>query len=150
MSEKSEVEFHFKVPEESSGFLLWQVTMLWQRQIKKGLDVLGITHTQFVLLAALAWLSKLKNAVNQVDIANHSNTDRMMVSKVLRTLEQKKYIQRTESLVDTRAKNIVITESGRVVIQKALIIVEKIDLEFFEKLKTQKQAFNINLNTLLK
>jgi DNA-binding MarR family transcriptional regulator len=150
MSEKSEVEFHFNVPEESSGFLLRQVTMLWQRQIKKGLDILGITHTQFVLLAALAWLSKFKSAVNQVDIANHSNTDRMMVSKVLRTLEQKKYIQRAESQVDTRAKNIVITKSGRVVIQKALIIVEKIDFEFFEKLKAQKQPFNRNLNTLLK
>ena len=29
--------------------------------------------------------SKKNNAVTQVDIANQSNTDRMMVSKVLRT-----------------------------------------------------------------
>jgi hypothetical protein len=38
-------------------------------------------------MSALAWLSRENDSVTQVEIANLSNADRMMVSKVLRTLE---------------------------------------------------------------
>ena len=58
-----EIDFHFKSPNDSPGFLLGQVTMLWQRKLKKVLDPLDLTHTQFVLLAALGWLSKNNNSV---------------------------------------------------------------------------------------
>lgn len=92
MTEK--IEFKFKVPNESPGYLLGQVTMLWQRKHKKVLAPLNLTQTQFVLLTALGWLSKENDNVTQVEIANQSNSDRMMVSKVLRTLEEKKFISR--------------------------------------------------------
>ena len=39
-----------------------------------------------------------------MDIANQSNAYRMMISKVLRTLEEKKFIVRSEHSTDTRAK----------------------------------------------
>ncbi len=54
----SSVQFHFAQTEESPGYLLWQVSMLWQRKMKRGLDEIGLTHTQFVLLASLGWLSR--------------------------------------------------------------------------------------------
>lgn len=63
-------------------------------EIKDFNYVCKLPQTQFVLLAALAWLSKQRKAVTQVDIANQSNADRMMVSKVLRTLEDKGFITR--------------------------------------------------------
>ena len=144
-----QVEFHFINPEESSGYLLWQVTMLWQRKIKKGLDKLEITQTQFVLLATLAWLSKTNKTVTQVDIANHSNTDRMMVSKVLRTLQDKELIGRQEHETDTRAKTISLTKNGQTTLQKAIKIVEQIDNDFFLVLKTQTKSFNSNMQTLI-
>jgi len=53
-----EIEFQFKSPNDSPGYLLGQVTMLWQRKQKRVLDPLDLTQTQFVLLAALGWLSK--------------------------------------------------------------------------------------------
>ncbi len=129
------VEFNFEKPEESSGYLLWQLTMLWQRKMKRALDELDLTHTQFVLLAALGWLSKQNKIVTQVDIANHSNTDRMMVSKVLRTLQEKKLVIRQENKTDTRAKNISLTNNGHDKLQKALIIVSQVDNDFFFSLK---------------
>jgi len=52
-----EVEFSFKSPNDSPGYLLAHLTMLWQRKQKKALDPLDLTHTQFVLLASLSWLS---------------------------------------------------------------------------------------------
>jgi len=84
-----EIEFLFKHPNDSPGFLLGQLTTIWQRTIKKVLDPLNLTHTQFILLAALGWLSKTNPVVTQVNIAHQTNADPMMVSKVLRTLDKK-------------------------------------------------------------
>ncbi|MDR0228000.1 MAG: MarR family transcriptional regulator [Flavobacteriaceae bacterium] len=142
------VEFPFKAPEESSGYLLWQVTMLWQRAMKRELDKLDITHTQFVLMAALGWLSKEGGNVTQIDIANHSNTDRMMVSKVLRTLEEKKVIKRKDHPVDTRAKVISLTLSGEELLQNALKVVGEVDKAFFDALGPYRPIVDINLKTL--
>ena len=146
----NDITFHFQKTEESSGYLLWQLTMLWQRKIKRGLDKIEITHTQFVLLASLAWLAKSGGVVTQIDIANHSKTDRMMVSKVLRTLQKKGYITRQEHTTDTRAKTITLTEAGKVLLQEALKIVEKIDVDFFSVLETELPNFNADMLKILK
>ncbi|MGF6930391.1 DNA-binding MarR family transcriptional regulator [Chitinophaga sp. W2I13] len=144
------IEFHFKKPEDSPGYLLGQLTMLWQRKLKRVLDPLDLTHTQFILLCALAWLSRESDAVTQIDIANQGNADRMMVSKVLRTLEDKKFITRHEHPTDTRAKTIRLTATGEKILQKAIISVENADLEFFTKLGTELVAFNANMANLIK
>jgi len=144
-----EIDFHFKSPNDSPGYLLGQVTMLWQRKQKRVLDPLDLTQTQFVLLAAVAWLSKKSKAVTQVDIARQSNADRMMVSKVLRTLEDKGFIIRKEHETDTRAKIIRLTASGEVILQKALIEVENADLDFFAALSAKLPSFNKNMVQLI-
>lgn len=144
-----EIEFQFKSPNDSPGYLLGQVTMLWQRKQKRVLDPLDLTQTQFVLLAALGWLSKNNNSVTQVDIANQSNADRMMVSKVLRTLEEKGFITRQEHETDTRAKAIRLTNTGETVLQKAIIEVENADLDFFSTLDEKLSLFNINMVKLI-
>ena len=146
---QNKIEFKFKSPNESPGYLLGQVTMLWQRKLKKVLDPLNLTQTQFVLLAALGWLSKKNNAVTQVDIANQSNTDRMMVSKVLRTLQDKNFISRQEHETDTRAKVIKLTNEGAKVLQKALTAVENADMNFFSPLKDSLTLFNQNMINLI-
>ena len=144
-----EIEFHFKSPNDSPGYLLGQVTMLWQRKQKKVLDPLDLTQTQFVLLAALGWLSKTNNSVTQIDIANQCNADRMMVSKVLRTLEEKGFIIRQEHKTDTRAKTIRLTTKGEVILQKALVEVENADLVFFDALGSKLSSFNKNMTHLI-
>ncbi|WP_244950847.1 MarR family winged helix-turn-helix transcriptional regulator [Pedobacter suwonensis] len=144
-----EIEFHFKSPADSPGYLLGQVTMLWQRKQKRVLDPLNLTQTQLVLMAALAWLSKKSDAVTQVDIANQSNADRMMVSKVLRTLQEKGFITRQEHKTDTRAKTIKLTTDGGRVLQKALIEIERADLAFFNTLKDDVSLFNKHMMQLI-
>jgi len=144
-----EAEFSFKSPNDSPGYLLAHLTMLWQRKQKKALDPLDLTHTQFVLLASLSWLSRESNAVTQVDIANQSNADRMMVSKVLRTLEEKKFITRQEHETDTRAKTIQLTNAGRETLQQAIIAVENTDKDFFATIEANLLAFNTNMLKLI-
>lgn len=144
-----QIEFKFRKPEDSPGFLLGQVTMLWQRKQKRVLDPLNLTHTQFVLMSALAWLSRENDSVTQVDIANLSNADRMMVSKVLRTLEEKKFITRREHQTDTRAKIIQLTAEGADVLQKAVVKVESADFEFFSTIAPDLAFFNTNMIKLI-
>ena len=140
-----EIEFQFKTPNDSPGYLLGQLTMLWQRKLKKVLDPLDLTQTQFVLLAALGWLSKKSDAVTQIDIANQSNADRMMVSKVLRTLQDKGFVTRQEHKTDTRAKTIRLTDDGEAVLQKGLVEVENADQDFFASLGAELSLFNKNM-----
>ena len=45
--------FSVQEADESTGFLLWQVTMLWQRRIAAVLRPQGLTQVQFALLASL-------------------------------------------------------------------------------------------------
>lgn len=137
-----DIDFHFKSPEDSPGYLLGQLTMLWQRKQKKVLDPLDLTQTQFVLLAAVAWLSKNSDAVTQIDIANQGNADRMMVSKVLRTLVEKKFVTREEHKTDTRAKTVKLTTLGATILQKALAAIEKADLEFFSDPEVNLSVLN--------
>lgn len=144
-----EIDFKFKSPNDSPGYLLGQVTMLWQRKLKKVLDPLNLTQTQFVLLAALGWLSKTNENVTQIDIANQSNSDRMMVSKVLRTLQEKKFISREEHRTDTRAKVIKLTNEGTAILQNALSAVENADIEFFSTLENNLPTFNLNMVNLI-
>jgi len=143
------IEFKFKAPNESPGYLRGQVTLLWQRKHKIVLDPLNLTQTQFVLLTALAWLSKQNENVTQVDIANQSNSDRMMVSKVLRTLEEKKFISRQEHETDTRAKVIKLTDEGAKVLQKALTAIENADIDFFSAIGNKLSSFNLTMLKLI-
>lgn len=144
-----EINFHFKRPEDSPGYLLGQLTMLWQRRQKKVLDPLDLTQTQFAMLAALAWLSKTSSIVTQVDIARQCNADRMMTSKVLRTLQEKGFITRQEHETDTRAKTIRLTAQGGNILQKALLAIEDADLDFFAALNDRLPGFNRNMVQLI-
>ncbi|MFL9481301.1 MarR family winged helix-turn-helix transcriptional regulator [Chitinophagaceae bacterium LWZ2-11] len=141
--------FSVKQAEDSSGFLLWQVTTLWQRGIKKALDVHDITHSQFVLLASLLWLSTKKESVTQIDLSDHSKIDPMTTSTVLRTLQKKGLLERQEHETDTRAKTIRLTEKGIDITKQAVITVEKFDLQFFEILDDKLPGFNDALKVLL-
>ena len=138
--------FSVEKPEESSGFLLWQVTNLWQREIKKALEPYGLTHSQFVLMASIHWLTLHKQEVTQVVLSNHT---KMTTSTVLRTLQQKGFLQRQEHLTDTRAKTVGLTDEGKKIIKKAIVTVENFDVQFFSLLGDKTTELNKNLLTLL-
>ena len=91
-------------PEDSPGFLLWHVTLRWQREIAAALAPLGLTHVQFVLLAATWWLNSRGEDPNQLSVARQAGTDVKMTSEVLRRLEAKGLIVRTVDAADTRAR----------------------------------------------
>ncbi len=147
MDEK-ENPFSYKSANDATGFLLWKVHNCWQREIKKSLKQLDLTHTQFVILAGAYWLSLNQVEVTQVEIARHAQTDVMMTSNVLRILEKKGFVNRAEHKTDTRAKVIHISEKGRKVLVQAVKTVETFDRRFFSALDNET-GFNRELIRLM-
>lgn len=146
---KPDKAFGVSSAEDSSGFLLWQVTTNWQRGIKKLLDAIDLTHPQFVVLASLLWLSKKQEAVTQIHLSNHNKIDPMTTSAIIKILLRKEFIERREHHSDTRAKAITLTEEGTKITRKAVKMIEKFDEHFFETLGDRQDNFNKNLLTLL-
>lgn len=141
--------FSVEKAEDSSGFLLWQVTNLWQREIKKALEPYDLTHSQFVLMASIHWLTLHKQDVTQVLLSSHTKIDPMTTSTVLRTLQSKGFLLRQEHSTDTRAKTVALTDNGKKIIKQAIKTVETFDKAFFAKLGDNTVMFNTQLLTLL-
>ncbi|MEG1024391.1 MAG: MarR family winged helix-turn-helix transcriptional regulator [Flavobacterium sp.] len=150
MTKSTDNTFSVEKPDDSSGFLLWQVTNLWQREIKKALEQYNITHSQFVLMASIHWLTLHKQEVTQIILSSHTKIDPMTTSTVLRTLQQKKFIKRQEHATDTRAKIVVLTDIGKEIAKKAIVTVEDFDKKFFSVLGSDTKSLNHNLTKLLK
>ncbi len=145
---KNKINFGFEKPEDNLGYLLWQTTMVWQKKMNRALAEVELTHTQFVIMAALAWLSNKMKKVTQTDIAERSKTDRMMVSKILRALEKRNLINRIEHPDDTRAKCVVLTKSGIEILQNAFYIMGEANDQYFNILKDKKR-FGEDLKNLM-
>ena len=119
-------------PDQSPGFLLWHVTLRWQREIAAVLAPLDLTHVQFVLLATTWWLNSRGEDPNQLSVARQAGTDVKMASEVLRKLEAKGLIVRTVDAADTRARRLRVTDHGAELARQAVAIVEAADAAFFQ------------------
>lgn len=137
---KKKSNFDVKNAEESSGFLLWQVTTMWQREIKKALEDVELSHASFVILASLLWFEEQNIEISQTTIINHTKLDKMTVSKNLKSLVLKGFVKRFEKEDDSRAKTIILEAQGKEIAIKAVKIVEKIDKDFFEKLHIDEKS----------
>ena len=118
-------------PGESPGFLLWRVTLRWQRLITEALRPFGLTHVQFVLLASTWWLCQRAQTPNQLTIAAHAGTNIKMTSEILRKLEVRGLIVQSTDPRDRRARTVAVTEEGIRLAEQAVVVVERADLEFF-------------------
>jgi MarR family transcriptional regulator, organic hydroperoxide resistance regulator len=148
MADNKEI-FQVDSAEESTGFLLWQVSSMWQRKINAGLKRFDLTHAQFVLLASLTWLVSEDKSLTQADLAAHAKMDVMMTSNVLRTLEDKGLILRNPHPTDTRAKSLAVTGKGLKLAGQAVQVVEEIDKAFFNSLGADVSGFNKQLLKLI-
>jgi DNA-binding MarR family transcriptional regulator len=118
-------------PGESPGFLLWHLTLQWQRQLTAALAPLGLTHVQFVVLACAYWLNRHGGAPNQLGVAAQAGTDVKMTSQILGKLERRGLIERRPDERDTRAKTVTVTRRGRALAIRAIEVVEEADARFF-------------------
>lgn len=141
----SNLPFGFDKPEDSPGFLLWQTTTVWQRQIKKALEPYDIAHAQFVIMATLMWFEAHHYDTTQILIVNWTKLDKMTVSKSLKKLVQLGYVNRFEHKIDTRAKSVSLTKEGKAMVRTLVPIVEGIDSTFFGKASRKEQQSLVHI-----
>jgi len=87
----------------SPGFWLQQGALSWRAELDTRLRPLGLTPTQFNVLASVGWLEHLSGPPTQQQVAEQAAADRMMTSKVAHTLEQHGLLSRQAHEADTRA-----------------------------------------------
>jgi DNA-binding MarR family transcriptional regulator len=138
----------FEKASDSTGFMLWQVTLAWQRAMRAALDPHELTHVQFVLLTSAWWLAEHEEPPTQQRIAEHVNVDTMMTSQVLRRLAARQLISRELDDKDARARRIVLTDTGREVLTGALADVDAADSAFFAALGPDGPGFLRSLQLL--
>jgi DNA-binding MarR family transcriptional regulator len=147
VSDRDRLATEFGRPDESPGFLLWQVTNRWQAAVRAALKPHGLTHVQFVLLATLTWLDA-NGPVTQKRLAAAAATDVMMTSQVLRILEDRGLVSRGHHPEDGRARALMVTPAGRALANAAVVDVEACDRRFFGPLGDRTADFASMLRTL--
>lgn len=120
-------------PKQSPGFLLWHISTSWRSSIEAVLKTFGLTHPQFVVLAATGWLTRNGELVTQGAVGKMAGLDPNTNSQVIKGLEQKEWIKRDPSS-DGRAKNVSLTSKGAQILNRALPAVEQADAKFFSPL----------------
>ncbi len=137
----------FTDADDSPGFMIWRVTNAWQAAQRAALAPFGLTHVQFVLLAALSWLTT-DSPITQRALADHAHTDPMMTSQVLRALEVKGLIRRARHPADGRARALTVTTQGAALANAANTAAEGVDRTFFRPLANERQHFTDLLQRL--
>jgi len=117
------------------------MTALWQQRLALVLESLGITQTQYAILASLKWFEENKEPTTQTHLGEHAHIEKMTLSKAIRQLEKKGLLSRKKSKSDSRAVLVQFSERGQTLIKKAIVAIENADDEFFMELN-EKQLEN--------
>ncbi|GHU88728.1 MarR family transcriptional regulator [Bacteroidia bacterium] len=115
------------------GFLVLQMSNLWEQNHKKVLKRYHITHTEFCVLASIHWLSEHDNlSTTQIGLAKHIKTDPMNISQTIKGLEKQKLVLRTCHPMDVRANLVLLTSEGKEIIEKAALTIHEAERRFFQ------------------
>jgi DNA-binding MarR family transcriptional regulator len=118
-------------PMLSPGFWLHHAALAWRGELERRLKAIGLTPTQFLLLASAGWLEHIQGAPTQQQVADHAGADRMMTSKVLKSLLDRDLLVRVVDPADARAYRLTLTSKGRKLTRESTEIARSLDTEFF-------------------
>jgi DNA-binding MarR family transcriptional regulator len=140
MDEKLPERLGFSRPEDSLGWRLWHVLHAYQRTVEQALVDLDLTHLQYMLLTLSGYLALTGEVPSQTRLAAVAGLDKMMVSKVVRLLEEKGYVARSPHPDDPRANRVDVTPDGLDVLRKAMPLVRTLHDGFFDCLGERKMV----------
>ena len=136
--------------EAIAGFLLWQVSKLWQRHLTLALEDLRLPSTQAVILANVLRLSEEGLTVTQSALSKATKVDTMTTSQALRSLERKQLITRQVSKDDLRANQVLLTQRGRKAAWKTITRLAAVHKAFFLPLRGDKRRIVSYLQKLVR
>lgn len=115
----------------SPGFWLYHAALTWRAELDARLRPLGLSPTQFIVLAAAGWLEHVNKPPTQQEVAEQAGTDRMMTSKLMRTLEERGLVSRRAHETDARAVRVALTAAGRALVGQATGVARDVDTMIF-------------------
>ena len=136
----AESPFRHKKADDSAGFLVFKLTTLWQQRLGAAFGELGITQTQYAILASLRWFETQGEPPTQSHLVAHARIEKMTLSKAIRQLEAAGLLKRETSPDDSRAVHVRFTAAGRKLVQRAVVAVEDADDDFFGRLPAAELA----------
>jgi DNA-binding MarR family transcriptional regulator len=134
--------FDIQTPQKSVGFQFWKLHQQWQKRVTKALEPYHITHTQFVIMASIAWFEEQNKQPSQAQVTKLMSIDKMAFSKAVRQLEERGLVKRKQSKKDARIKALSLTKKSLIIMPQAILAIESVDREIFETLGEHKQTFS--------
>jgi DNA-binding MarR family transcriptional regulator len=135
-------------PKDSLGFLMWQVTHAWQRQVGEQLEPCALTHLQFVVLISTAWHMHLGEPPSQAVLARWTQIHPMQISQVVKLLLAKKLLVREKMPNDGRAHRLALSQEGVERLSIAMPVVQQAHHLFFDAPGGTEQALKTLLQRL--
>ncbi len=114
------------VPQASPTFVFWKANNTHQQELRAALSKLGLTYTEYALLAVLVYDSQWR-IWNQIRLAQAAGLDKMVVSQTAAALHGKQLIVRWPSATDKREMILSVSGKGRLAAQKAMKIIKAAD-----------------------
>jgi DNA-binding MarR family transcriptional regulator len=133
----------------STGFLIWHVSLRWRAALDRALVPLGITATQYAVLAPLYALTRQGARPSQRQLADFSGLGDMHVSKLARAMERAKLLRRAGSSTDPRAIELSLTERGADVVRAGVSVVRRLEKEHLAPLGGRDSERSAALRELL-
>ncbi|HID37032.1 MAG TPA: MarR family transcriptional regulator [Ghiorsea sp.] len=134
--------FEVQTPQNSIGFQFWKLYQHWQKQVSETLSPYHITHTQFVMMASIAWFEEQGIQPSQAQVTQLMNIDKMACSKAVRQLESNGFVKRAKSKTDARAWSLSLNKKGLDIVPQAMKSIAQVDMEVFGSLGERKTTFN--------
>lgn len=125
----------FAGPLASPGYWLHHAALRWRAQLETELRPLGLTTTQFIMLASIGWLEHEGLRPSQQQAADVAGSDRMMASRVVRSLEGAGLVRRTPDAQDARTVRLALTTQGQTTGNRAASLARAVDRGVFGELR---------------
>jgi DNA-binding MarR family transcriptional regulator len=117
-------------PHTSPGYWLHHAALVWRQACETGLG--ETTYPQFNVLSAVSLLTAEEGAApTQQQVADFARMDRMMTSKLVRTLEERGLLARAVDPGDARRQRLALTTDGREVLRACVVAARRADEEIF-------------------
>jgi DNA-binding MarR family transcriptional regulator len=129
--------------------LIWHVSLRWRAALDRRLAPLGITATQYALLASLYGLSRTGARPSQRELAEFSGLAPMYVSRLTRALERAGLLRRADSTADPRAVQLTLTERGIEVVHAGVATVRALEEQRLAPLGGRDSGRSATLRELL-
>jgi DNA-binding MarR family transcriptional regulator len=143
--------FRFRNNEDNSGFLLWQVSYMWQQEQRRALlKYHDISQMDYVILSSIYWLMLNEDKITPTILSRHTKIEPVGVAQLLKSLEQRNLINRFCKEDSAKARFIEVTEAGINILKHAIITVETFDDRFFKIVGKKASVLNKFLSDLIK